>query len=158
MNCLRVFSLLFKSGEKSFAFIWLKWKNCWRLITNFACKLIHVITPHVYSFSFSVKMIKHKIHMNFFTTFVLSTICPQVLNSDRRYLFVDVECDWTGTADTCLLAIMEDDLVWLWHMYSCERDSKRYNRPVPSCDSITYRADFGTLWKMPQTSICLCVL
>ena len=57
---------LFKSGEKPFAFIWLRWKNCWRLITYFACKLIHVITPHVSSFSFSVKMIKHKIHMNCF--------------------------------------------------------------------------------------------
>ena len=30
------------------------------------CKIIHVITPHVSSFSFSVKMINYKIHMNCF--------------------------------------------------------------------------------------------
>ena len=57
---------LFKSGEKPFAFIWLRWKNCWRLITYFTCKIIHVITPCVSSFSVSVKIINHKIHMNCF--------------------------------------------------------------------------------------------
>ena len=44
----------------------LRAKNCWRLITYFACKIIHVITPCVSSFSVSVKIINHKIHMNCF--------------------------------------------------------------------------------------------
>ena len=71
MNCFNellkeVFLCYSKVAKKTFAFIWLRWKNCWRLITYFPCKLIHVITPHVSSFSFSVKMIKHKIHMNSF--------------------------------------------------------------------------------------------
>ena len=67
----------------------LRAKNCWRLITYFAFKLIHVITPHISSFIFSVKMINHKIHMN-----CVSREVKLLENSglERRSI---VEFDWT---------------------------------------------------------------
>ena len=74
-------------------------KQCWRLLTYFTDKIIHVIFSRVFSFSVSVKTMNHKIHMNF---------CNELL----KEIFLLNLKKWTETF--CLFKSGEKLFAFIW--------------------------------------------